>query len=104
MRDLDAGPDARSIGKYPSGEYLCYWMPSVGCCSLNTNSDSTGQSFSHPTGRRHMLKLTTVLFAGTITFGLLPAVVDARQSPRPVTCQTITDRQVEALFDRWNKS
>jgi uncharacterized protein (TIGR02246 family) len=51
-----------------------------------------------------MLRLTTVLLAGTITFGLLPAVADAREPPRPVACQTITDRQVEALFDRWNKS
>jgi uncharacterized protein (TIGR02246 family) len=49
-----------------------------------------------------MSRLSAVLFAAMITVGLLPT--GAHAQPKPATCQAITDQQVAALFDRWNKT
>jgi uncharacterized protein (TIGR02246 family) len=51
-----------------------------------------------------MSKLNAVLFAGMVSAGLLPAMADAREQPRSTACRAITDQQVAALFDRWNKA
>jgi len=46
---------------------------------------------------------TLVVVALTVVFAT-PQSVTARTSPRSQACRTITNDQVGALFDRWNKS
>jgi uncharacterized protein (TIGR02246 family) len=51
-----------------------------------------------------MARMSGLVSAGIISAALLPALANAREQPRRKACQTITEQQVTALFDRWNQS
>src|SRR4051812_3462329 len=58
-----------------------------------------------PRGARTMMgRRTGLMAAAALVLGVMSAGASAKEPPVRASCARITEKQVEALFDRWNRA